>query len=170
MLNPKSTTMLFTPRLIYFYAFLSTLGLVGLALYLQFGKGIEPCPLCVLQRIDMVLIGFLFLLGFTCRLKKCAHMLLAMVGVLFSMVGIFLAGRQVWIQHLPPTNSMDCGVSLQYMLHVLPIDEVIKKIFQGTAECSLINWSWGGFSLAEWSLLWFTLFTLVFLWQLLRKK
>jgi disulfide bond formation protein DsbB len=153
----------------YFYAFLSIVIMFVIAFYLQFYKGIEPCPLCILQRIDLGILGLLFLFGAACRLKNCSRIFIGALGFIFSLLGVFLAGRQVWIQHLPPNQSADCGVSFQYLMHVLPWDQLLKKIFEGTAECSLIDWSLWGFSMAEWSLAWFIIFALFTSWQMIRK-
>ncbi len=155
-------------RLMNFYAFLCVIVMFGVAFYLQFWKGIAPCPLCVLQRVTMALIGIVLLVGSVFALKKCGRYFLNAILLLLSSGGIFLAGRQVWLQHLPPDKSADCGVSLQYMWNVLPLDQVLMKILQGTAECSLVDWSFLGLSLAEWSLFWFIVFAVFSLWQIAR--
>lgn len=160
---------LLSPRLTYLYAFLSAFFMIILAIYLQFWKGLTPCPLCVLQRITLVAIGIVFFIGTTISFKKFGLRFIAALTLLLSLGGVFLAGRQVWIQHLPANQSADCGVSLQYMLSVLPLDQVVKKIFEGTAECSLVDWSFAGISLAQWSLIWFMIFTFFAVWQLCRK-
>jgi disulfide bond formation protein DsbB len=161
---------LFTPRLMYFYAFTSIIVMFAIAFYLQFWKGVAPCPLCLLQRIVLGIIGILFFLGMAFKFKKIGSIILGLLGFLFSIGGALLAGRQVWIQHLPPNQSMDCGASLQYMLHVLPPDEVLKKIFEGTAECSIVDWSLWGLSMAELSLIWFIAFAIFALFQIVRTK
>ncbi len=161
---------LLTQRLTYFYAFVSVMLMITLAFYLQFWKGIAPCPLCILQRIIMIGIGVTFFLGMTFVLKQCGRIFIASFAFLLSLGGALLAGRQVWIQHLPPSQSADCGVSLEYMLHVLPWDQVAKKILEGSAECSMVTWSFWGLSMAEWSLLGFILFAVFALWQMVRKN
>ncbi len=159
---------LLTPRLAYFWAFITTLLLFSFALYLQFVDGIAPCPLCILQRLDLGIIALLFFFGAILPLKKWGNVLFGGLSFLLSIGGILLAGRQIWIQHLPPNQTADCGVSLQYMLQVLPLDEVLKKIFAGSAECSLVDWSFFNFSMAQWSLLWFVIFAIFALWQMFR--
>lgn len=160
---------LMTQRFTYFYAFLSVVFLMMVSFYLQFWKGIAPCPLCILQRVTMIGIGIVFFLGMIMTLKKCGRFLIGGLAFLLSVCGALLAGRQVWIQHLPANQSEDCNVSLQYMLHVLPWDEVAKKILSGTAECSLVDWSFIGFSMAEWSFVWFVIFAVFALWQMMRR-
>lgn len=160
----------FSTRMMYLYAFVVIVMMMLLALYLQFYKGIAPCPLCVLQRLMLAFLGVVFFFGAAFSLKKLGNTFIGCLGFFIALVGIFLSGRQVWLQHLPPNKAEDCGVSLQYMLKVLPLDQVFKKILQGTADCSLLEWSFGGLSLAEWSLIWFVLLAVFAVWQVVRKQ
>lgn len=153
-------------RTISFIGFVLTLALLGLSFYLQVYEGFTPCPLCILQRLGMAILAILFLLGVI--LKK-GRLLIAFLAGLISLSGILLAGRQIWLQHLPPNSSADCGMSLQYLMHVLPFDQVIKKVLEGTAECSQTGWQWLGISLAEWSLVWFIFFFIICLVQTVRQ-
>ena len=160
---------LFTPRLTYFYAFLSIVGIFALALYLEYFKGVNPCPLCILQRVFLGALGITFFIGFVFAKTRLRSIMIGISSVVFSLCGALLAGRQAWIQYLPANQSADCGVSLQYMLHVLPIDQVVKKIFQGTAECSRVDWSFLSLSMAQWSLVSFIIFGIFSAWQATRK-
>lgn len=160
----------FSPRLMYLYAFLLIVAMLGLGFYLQFEEGINPCPLCILQRVTLAVMGIVFFFGILLAGKKCCRIGIGLLSFLISLVGIFLAGRQVWLQHLPANQSGDCGVSLQYMLQVLPLHEVAKKIFEGTAECSRVDWSFVGLSMAEWTLVWFVVLGGFSLWQAFRNK
>lgn len=160
---------LLAPRLMYFYAFISIIAMFFVALYLEYFKGVTPCPLCLLQRVMLAALGIVFFIGFACKTKRLRGVILGSFSLLFSVCGALLAGRQTWIQYSPTNQNGDCGVSLQYMLQVLPLDQVIKKIFQGTAECSTVNWSLFGLSMAEWSLIIFIVFALFSLWQLNKK-
>lgn len=157
-----------TLRLTYFFAFLCVIMMFVLAFYLEYWKGVAPCPLCILQRVVVAVLGVLFFLGSVLNLKKMGQFILGGFGFILSVTGYLLAARQVWIQHLPPNQTPDCGVSLEYMLHVLPLDQVAKKIFEGTAECSLVNWTFLDLSLAQWSLIWFAIFGAFTLWQTFR--
>ena len=144
--------------------------MMALSFYIEYWKGIAPCPLCILQRFVLGCLGILFLIGAIFPFKKLGLIIMGLLGFGFSMLGAFLAGRQIWIQHLPANQTPDCGVSLQYMLHVLPIDQVAKKIFQGSSECSLISWTFWDLSLAQWSFIWFVVFSFFTFWQTFRKK
>lgn len=142
-------------RFTYIFGFVTIALLLGTSIYLQFYDGFIPCPLCTLQRIVFGLLGMLFLLGIFLPAKRIGYFLLNALISLTALLGALLAGRQIWLQHFPPSDGSECGVSLQYMLQVLPLNEVAKKIFQGTAECTQIGWQFLHLNMAEWSLIWF---------------
>jgi protein dithiol:quinone oxidoreductase len=152
-------------RFVYFLGFIAITLLLSGAFYLEKYDGFNPCPLCVLQRIDVAFLGIVFFMGAVIPFKKIGSVILGFISLFVALIGIFLAGRQVWLQHLPPNSNADCGVSLQYLMHVLPLDEVMKKVLQGTAECSQTGWELMHISLAEWSLACFVGFAVLALWQ-----
>lgn len=154
-------------RISYFLGFLAITSLLGFAWYLQKYDGIMPCPLCVLQRLDFVLLGVVFFFGALLPLKQIGHFIIGSLSMLISLLGLMLAGRQIWLQHLPAQNG-DCGVSLNYLIQVLPPMEVIKKIFAGSAECSKTVWQFLHLSLAEWTFFWFGVFAVFSIIQLIR--
>jgi len=160
---------LFSPRLNYLYAFLCVVIMFLVAYYLQHWKGIIPCPLCLLQRVTAGILGGFFFLGATLNLKKAGLWIVGFFSFIFSVLGALLAGRQIWLQHLPPSHNADCGASLEYMLNVLPLDQVLQKVLEGTTDCSRMEWSWLGMSLAEWSFVWFVIFAGFSIWQSLRR-
>jgi disulfide bond formation protein DsbB len=90
--------------------------------------------------------------------------------ILFSAVGMGLAIRQVWIQHNPSAGASECGVSLQYMLQVLPLHEVMQKILVGSAECTVRSWEFLSLGMAAWAIVWFALFFLLFTILLPQRK
>ncbi len=155
-------------RSTYLLGFLITAALLAATLYIQKYDGFVPCPLCILQRITFFGLGIFFLLGWFFGTHKIASVLISVLACLFSMLGVLLSGRQVWLQHLPPDKNADCSVSLQYLIHALPFDQVIAKIMQGTAECSQKGWELLNLSMAEWSLVWFTAFLVLSLIQIVR--
>lgn len=153
-------------RIIYLLGFLLITGLIATSLYLQKYDGLDPCPLCILQRFTMALLGVFFFFGAVLPLKKIGNIFVCLLASATALLGIVLAGRQAWLQHLPPNQHTDCGANLQYILKVLPPDQAIIKIFQGTAECSQTSWQFMHLSMAEWSLFWFVFFFLLSLLQL----
>jgi disulfide bond formation protein DsbB len=156
----------FSTRDTYFGAFLTTIILLGVTFYLQKYDGFVPCPLCILQRFALGILGLGFLSGWIFYSKKSTTLIICTLSTAFALAGIFLSGRQVWLQHLPPDKNADCGVSLQYLINALPFDQVIAKVMRGTAECSQKGWEFLHMSLAEWSLICFLGFLLVCLYQL----
>lgn len=145
-----------TLRPLYFLTFLATTGLLGFGLYAQYYQGFEPCPLCTLQRLAYVIVGASALLGFFTYRYTFTRYLYSSICLLFSVLGFSLAIRQTWIQLYPSADMSECGVSLQYMLQVLPWHEVARKILAGSAECSNKTWSLLTLSMAQWSILAFT--------------
>lgn len=160
----------FSVRSSYFLAFLMSAGLLGYSIYLQMDGGLQPCPLCVLQRMTLILLGVLFLLGTLFKVKKIGNRIISSITCLLSMLGIAFSGRQVWLQFLPAdSTSESCATSLDYMLKVLPFDQVLSKVFQGSVECTQVGWKFLFLSLAEWSLICFGIFFVFSVWQLIRK-
>jgi disulfide bond formation protein DsbB len=131
------------------------------SLYLQFYDGFQPCPLCTLQRFAFVLLGVFYLIGLICYRWGFLRITSSVLALLSTIIGLALAGRQIWLQHFPSASGTECGVSLQYMLQALPINEVAQRIFQGTAECSTRGWEFLTLNMAEWSLVWFVIFFLL---------
>lgn len=124
---------------------------------LQVFAGILPCPLCTLQRLAFGVLAILFVTGIFYA-KHWGRLIINALCCLTSITGMVLAGRQVWLQHFPPADSSECGVSLQYMLQVLPMNEVLTKVFSGSAECTQRGWEFLHLNMAEWALIWFIVF------------
>ncbi|HVE43972.1 MAG TPA: disulfide bond formation protein B [Gammaproteobacteria bacterium] len=150
-----------TTRFIYLANTIIIALLLCFGLYLQFYDGIMPCPLCVLQRICFLFLGVVYGAGIFVYRKQLANLIVSRLSACVALLGMFLAGRQVWLQHYPPANPDECGVSLQYMMEMLPMHEVLQKVIAGTAECATRGWDFLSLNMAEWALLWFALFFLV---------
>jgi len=125
-------------------------GLMGFALYAQYGLGLAPCPLCVFQRVAVIALGAIFLVA---ALHAPGHGGAALYGglmIVVAAVGMAVAGRQVWLQQLPPDEVPACGPGLDYMLDVFPFTEALAMVFQGSGECAEVEWSLLGISMAGW--------------------
>jgi disulfide bond formation protein DsbB len=137
--------------------------LLGYGYYLQYGQGLQPCPLCLVQR------GFFYAVMAVC-IVAAAHgrwvRFYAALAALFAAGGAAAAGRQVWLQHLPPDKVPQCGPDLFFMLDNFPLSRTLKTLISGTGECAVVDWTFLGLSIAEWSLLWFGAFLLYFAWRL----
>ncbi len=128
-------------------------GMMGFALYAQHVLGLEPCPLCVLQRIAVIATGTLFLLA---ALHDPGRVGARVYGVLIAAAagaGAAVAGRHVWLQSLPPDEVPECGPGLDYMLEVFPLLETLGMIFSGSGECAKVSWSMLGLSMPAWVLI-----------------
>lgn len=144
-----------TTRIGYALGFLVCAGLLAFAYYLQYVEYQEPCPLCMLQRVAfldmMVVFGIAALHG---PQRRGAIIYSALLFVMAAM-GAAIAGRQVWLQHLPPDKVPACGPGLEYMLERFPLSEALQKIFAGSGECAEAGWRFLGLTIAGWSLVWF---------------
>ena len=154
-------------RLTYFLAFLATCSMLAVAAYLQYVKGYAPCPLCSLQRVIFIILAVVLAIASLGCGKKFINLSSAALGILLSITGMVFAGRQAFLQHFPAQNGGEggCGVSLDYMLHVLPIQTVLKKVLIGGTECAQVTWRFLGLSLADLSFISFGAMLLLMLWQ-----
>jgi disulfide bond formation protein DsbB len=127
--------------------------LIGYALYVQYVQGLEPCPLCILQRVAVMAAGVLFLLA---ALHDPAERGARAYGVLIDLVamaGILVAARHIWIMAQPPGSVAECGASLDYMMAVLPLHEVLGKVLTGSGECAKLDWQFLGLNMPTWVLI-----------------
>lgn len=129
--------------------------------YFQKQLGLPPCPLCMIQRGCLAAVSFFCFLGLIFRPKKIVAKIIAFFVTLFSIFGVAVAGRQVWLQHLPADQVPACGPGLDYMLQAFPLQKVINKVFSGSGECAEVHWQLLGFSMAEWMVLIFVVMTLL---------
>lgn len=148
-------------RLAYILSFLTVCVILGTGIYLEYFQGIMPCPLCTLQRICFATLGILFFAGIIFSYKRYARITINLTSLLFAAIGSMLAARQIWIQYYPSPDNSECGVSLNYMLNALPIQDVAAKIFSGSTECTQRGWEFLNLNIPEWSLIFFIAFILV---------
>jgi len=139
----------------YFLGFLVCAGLMGWALWLQYGLGLDPCPLCSLQRLTVVAIGVVFLVAGLHNPGRTGAAVYAGLTFLIGAFGIVTAMRHVWIQSLPKGEVPACGMGLNYMLETLPLTEVLSKVFKGSGECAETAWIFLGLAIPSWTLVFF---------------
>ena len=135
--------------------------LLAFGYYLQYGQGLQPCPLCLVQR------GFFYAVLAVCAAGAVHGRWMGFYGALaalFAAGGAATAGRQVWLQHLPPDKQPQCGPDLYFMLDNFPLARTLKTLISGTGECAAVDWTFLGLSIAEWSLLWFVGFAVLLVW------
>ncbi len=144
-------------RWLYLAGALIIAGLFGGALYLQYVLHLEPCPLCMVQRLAFLAMLVLFIIAALHNpVRLWAKIYAGLIG-LFALFGIAVAGRHIWIQHLPKDQVPACGPGLDYMLDNFPMSKVLKELMHGSGECAANEWSFLGLNVPEWALLWFVL-------------
>jgi len=148
--------VLLPPRRIgYVLGLLVCIGLLSFGYYLQFVEQLEPCPLCIFQRICFMGMGLVFLVAIFHNPGRAGAGIYALLLMLIGGTGAALAGRQVWLQSLPKDQVPSCGMGLNYMLETLPLTDVVRKVFQGSGECAEKSWEFLHLSIAGWSLVFF---------------
>ena len=152
-------------RLISLFIALACLLLLGFGYYLQFVQDLDPCPLCILQRVAYLGIGLVCLVGFVHGSATRIYNALALV---CALAGAAVVTRQVWLQHLPPEQVPECGPGLDFILQAFPIFDALKLIFTGSGECAETLWTFLSLSIAEWSLFWFGAFSVLLLYHFLK--
>jgi disulfide bond formation protein DsbB len=140
-------------RVCYWLGFLLCAGLVGYALFLQYVKNEEPCPLCIFQRVAVIALGVVFLIAALHNPMRRGAIVYAVVLLLIAGVGAGIAGRHVYLQNLPKDLVPECGPGLNYMLDVFPLGEVINKVLRGSGECAEAGkWRLLGLTIPGWTL------------------
>jgi disulfide bond formation protein DsbB len=142
--------------------------LLGYGYYLQFVEYLDPCPLCITQRLFYYLIGVMAILGLVSARKVRLQRFSTFMMMLGAIGGIVTAGHQVWLQHLPKDQVPECGPGLQYWLENNPWFETLSLLFKGDGNCAEVQWTFLGFSIGEWSLAWFVGFLLLSLFLSVR--
>ncbi|WP_263143930.1 disulfide bond formation protein B [Pseudomonas sp. RIT-PI-AD] len=158
-----------SPRSLFLLAFLGSVAIMAGALYLEHVVGLAPCPLCILQRIFVILFGVFGLLGFLHNPATIGRRVYAALMLFSAAGGGATAGRQIWLQNVPADQLPACLPSLEYMMDALPFQEIIGLVLHGSADCVEVTWTLFGMSLPEWALLAFVGMMLFSLYQLLRR-
>jgi protein dithiol:quinone oxidoreductase len=129
--------------------------LLAFGLYLQHGLGLEPCPMCIVQRYAFVLIAVCAALAAVFD-RKAAQATGSVLIFLWAIGGAFVAARQSWLQWYPPEIA-SCGRDLYGMIETFPLKRVIPMVFKGSGDCTKVDWTFLGGSIANWSFVCFVL-------------
>lgn len=143
--------MQITPRKITGLCFLICFFGMGTALYFQFVKHIYPCPLCIMQRVGLIGAGLIYLIAFIHNPKRKGLVIYGILALLFTLFGLGVAARQVYLQHLPAGMAPACGPGLNYLFQSLPLSEFIMTLFKGTGDCAVVHFKLFGLSIAGMS-------------------
>ena len=147
-------------RLLLTGGFVACVALMAAALWLQHVEGLEPCPLCVLQRGAVIVLGVLMLVGAIHDPGTLGRRMYGVAITIAATAGAAVAGRHVWLQSLPPGEAPECGPGLEYMLGAFPLTEVIGMVLSGSGECAEVQWTFLSLSIPEWTLFMFVAFAL----------
>lgn len=133
----------------------SVIGLMSYAIYAERVLYLDPCPLCITQRLFYILVGICSLVGLVFVRRRIVQRIAASLMALCAIGGMITAGRQVWLQHLPPEKVPECGPGLAYWMENEPWLQTLSLLFKGDGNCAEVHWTFMGMSMGEWSLVWF---------------
>jgi len=161
------------PRTTFLLMFLAVAFVLGAAFYLEYAKGLEPCPLCITQRVMFLGVGLVSLIAFLHNPSNPSNIgrrIYGLLVALFALGGLYFAGRQLWLQSLPADQVPACGPGITYMVEVFPMSEVIRTLLTGDGNCAEVKWTLMGLSIPGWAALGFAGLVVFGLWQAFRKR
>lgn len=154
-------------RWLYLAGALVIAALYAFALYLQYLMRQEPCPLCMIQRFIFIAMLIVFVIAAVhnparntvnnSAAKNLGAKIYGVILTLLAISGASVAGRHIWIQHLPKEDVPACGPGLEFMMSNFPMAEVLQELLHGTGECAEKGWHFLGLNIPEWSLVWYVL-------------
>ena len=138
--------------------------------YLQGVLGLEPCPLCIIDRVIVLAVATVLLVAIVHNPGHVGRRVYGGLTAIGALVGMSVAGRHIWLQNLPPDQVPACGADLSYMLENYPLFEALKKVLRGTGECAEIQWTFLGITIPEQTLIVFVVLGAIGVVQMLRRQ
>ena len=126
--------------------------MLAYAIYAEKVLGLAPCPLCMFQRVGILALGVVFALAALHGPGRAGGHVYAVLIVVAAGAAAAVAARHVYVQSLPPGTVPACGASLDFMLEVFPVFEVVRKVMTGGGECARVDWRFLGLSMPAWVL------------------
>ncbi len=160
----------FNSRIWFFLGFLGCVFLLSMGAYFQFVQGLDPCPLCISQRIAILTTGLVFLSAAIHNPAQTGVTAYAVFGAVTALCGAAISSRHIWIQHLPADKVPECGPGLDYVLQNFPLSEALKLMLSGTGDCAKVDWTMLGFSMPAWTLLAFLMLAVLSVLQIWNYK
>ena len=157
------------PRWVFGAMFAVSAALLAYALYLQHAQVLEPCPMCILQRYAFIGIGVVALVAAVHDPRGAMLKVYGGLVIVLALAGAGVAARHSWLQRFP-VETYSCGADLGYLLNTLPFAQALPAIFEGTGECSEVQWRLLGLSIPVWALVWFVIFAVVAVVTLARSR
>jgi len=127
--------------------------MLGYAYFEQYVRHLDPCPLCMFQRVTILALGIVFALAAAHNPRRWGRYVYAVLIALAALATVGIAARHLYIQSLPPGSVPSCGAPLDMLIHMFPITTVIAKVLRGGGECALVNWTFLGLAMPAWVLL-----------------
>ena len=150
----------------HWVAFFVCVALLAAAYYFQIVGKMEPCPLCIFQRVAVAALGLIFLAAALHSPKSWGLRVYGLLTVLAASLGGAVAGRHVWLMNLPKDEIPACGPGLNYLLDTFPLGQVLETVLRGSGECAANPWTLLGLSMPGWCLVFFVGLGLLGLWRL----
>jgi protein dithiol:quinone oxidoreductase len=141
------------PRRLFLLGFLLSLSMVAAAGYFQLIDNLEPCPLCILQRVFTMLVGLVLLIAVIHNPKAIGVRIYGLLGGVLALLGASISARHLWLQSLPEDQVPSCGPGLNFMLDNFPLGDTINMVLRGSGECAEVLWTFMGVSIPGWTLL-----------------
>lgn len=130
--------------------FLACALLIAYALYAEHVLGLAPCPLCIFQRVAVIVVGVIFLIAAIHNPARTGARVYGGLAALAALAGIGISARHIWIQAQPPGTVAACGADLDYLMEIMPLTEVVSKVLTGSGECGKVDWTLLGLSMPWW--------------------
>jgi disulfide bond formation protein DsbB len=156
------------PRRVLTMVAAACVGLLAFGMYLQHVVGLEPCPMCIVQRYALILVAIVAGVAAALSGVKGRRAGIVLMGLL-ALGGAFVAARQSFLQWYPP-EVLSCGRDFYGMIESFPLKRAIPMIFKGSGDCSAIDWTFLGLSIANWSFLCFAGIAALAVALLLRRR
>lgn len=157
-------------RSIFLFIFIACAAMLGVAGYFQFVEGMEPCPLCIFQRVVMFAVGVVALLAVLHNPHGFGNRVYGLFAGLLAIIGGLISARHVWIQNLPADQVPTCGPGLNFMLDNFPLMEALKTVLTGSGECAEVLLKFAGLTVPGWTLVAFSILALLSFWQVFRTQ
>ena len=157
-------------RSLFLMGFLLCASMLAIAGYFQFIDNLEPCPLCILQRVLTLLVGSVLIVAVIHNPEEKGVRVYGFIAGLLSLVGAGISARHVWIQNLPADQVPSCGPGLNFILGNFPLNQAIDMVLRGSGECAEVLWTFMGLSIPGWTFVAFMFLAILAFSQLFRKK
>ncbi|HDY85094.1 hypothetical protein LCGC14_1275990 [marine sediment metagenome] len=157
------------PRRLFLLGFLLSLSMAAVAGYFQLVDNLEPCPLCILQRVFTMLVGLVLLIAVIHNPKAIGVRIYGLLGGVLALLGASISARHLWLQSLPEDQVPSCGPGLNFMLDNFPLGDTINMVLRGSGECAEVLWTFMGVSIPGWTLLAFIVLATLSLIPLFRR-